>query len=74
MVSILLLHAGGQPGVCPQESRGHQARHARRSSKAAEICAVAPEQVAKSIVDKGLAKNYDYALEAIKKSPLRTMA
>ena len=37
--------------------------------KSAEICAVAPEKVAKSIVDKGISKNYDYALAAIKSLP-----
>jgi NitT/TauT family transport system substrate-binding protein len=37
--------------------------------KAAEICAVAPEKAAKSITAKGLSKNYDYALEAIKSLP-----
>lgn len=37
--------------------------------KSAQICAVAPERVAKFIVGKGQAKNYDYALEAIKSLP-----
>jgi len=37
--------------------------------KSAEICAVAPAKVAKSIIAKGVAKNYDYALEAIKSLP-----
>jgi NitT/TauT family transport system substrate-binding protein len=37
--------------------------------KSAEICAVAPEKVAKSIIAKGIGKNYAYALEAIKSLP-----
>jgi NitT/TauT family transport system substrate-binding protein len=44
-------------------------RAIRAVLKSAEICAVAPEKVAKSIVGKGLSKNYDYALEAIKSLP-----
>ena len=44
-------------------------RAIRAILKSAEICAVAPEKVAKSIVSKGLSKNYDYALEAIKSLP-----
>jgi len=44
-------------------------RAMRAILKSAEICAVAPEKVAKSIIAKGLAKNYDYALEAIKSLP-----
>lgn len=44
-------------------------RAIRAILKSAEICAVAPESVAKSITGKGVAKNYDYALEAIKSLP-----
>ena len=44
-------------------------RAMRAILKSAEICAVAPEKVAKSIVAKGVAKNFDYALEAIKSLP-----
>jgi NitT/TauT family transport system substrate-binding protein len=44
-------------------------RAIRAILKSAEICSVAPEKVAKSIVAKGLSKNYDYALEAIKSLP-----
>jgi NitT/TauT family transport system substrate-binding protein len=44
-------------------------RAMRAILKSAEICALAPEKVAKSIVSKGVAKNYDYALEAIKNLP-----
>jgi NitT/TauT family transport system substrate-binding protein len=44
-------------------------RAIRAILKSAEICAVAPEEVAKAIVSKGLSKNYDYALEAIKSLP-----
>jgi NitT/TauT family transport system substrate-binding protein len=44
-------------------------RAMRAILKSAEICAVAPENAAKSIVAKGIAKNYDYALQAIKSLP-----
>jgi NitT/TauT family transport system substrate-binding protein len=44
-------------------------RAMRAILKSAEICAVAPEKVAKAIFAKGLSKNYDYALEAIKSLP-----
>jgi NitT/TauT family transport system substrate-binding protein len=44
-------------------------RAMRAILKSAEICALAPEKVAKSIVGKGLAKQYDYAVEAIKSLP-----
>lgn len=44
-------------------------RAMRAILKSAQICAVAPEKVAKSIVAKGLSKNYDYALEAIRSLP-----
>ena len=41
----------------------------RAECKVQSARAVAPEKVAKSIVAKGVAKNYDYALEAIKSLP-----
>jgi NitT/TauT family transport system substrate-binding protein len=44
-------------------------RAMRAILKSAEICAVAPEKVAKSIIAKGIGKNYAYALEAIKSLP-----
>ena len=44
-------------------------RALRAILKSADICAVAPEKVAKAIIAKGLAKNYDYALQAIKDLP-----
>jgi NitT/TauT family transport system substrate-binding protein len=44
-------------------------RAIRAILKSAEICAVAPEKVARSILGKGIAKNYDYALDAIKSLP-----
>jgi NitT/TauT family transport system substrate-binding protein len=46
-------------------------RAMRAILKSAEICAVAPEKVAKSLITKGLTKNYDYALEGIKSLPYR---
>ena len=44
-------------------------RALRAILKSADLCALAPEKVAKTVVDKGLAKNYDYALQAIKGLP-----
>jgi NitT/TauT family transport system substrate-binding protein len=44
-------------------------RAIRAILKSAEICAVAPEKVGKAITAKGVVKNYDYALEAIKSLP-----
>ena len=44
-------------------------RAMRAILKSAEICAITPEKAANSIVAKGVAKNYDYALEAIKSLP-----
>ena len=44
-------------------------RALRAILKSAEICATASAETAKSLVAKGLAKNYDYALEAIQGIP-----
>jgi NitT/TauT family transport system substrate-binding protein len=44
-------------------------RALRAILKSADVCAVAPEKVARMIVDKGMARNYDYALQAIKELP-----
>jgi NitT/TauT family transport system substrate-binding protein len=44
-------------------------RALRAILKAANVCALEPEQVAQFIVDKGYAKRYDYALQAIKEIP-----
>ena len=44
-------------------------RALRAILKSADVCAVAPEKVARSLIDKGLAKNYDYTLQAIKELP-----
>ncbi|HSF06514.1 MAG TPA: ABC transporter substrate-binding protein [Methylomirabilota bacterium] len=41
-------------------------RALRAILKAADLCAAQPEQMAKSLVDKGRARNYDYAVQAIK--------
>jgi NitT/TauT family transport system substrate-binding protein len=41
-------------------------RALRAILKAADLCAGQPEQVAKSLVDKGRARQYDYTMEAIK--------
>jgi NitT/TauT family transport system substrate-binding protein len=52
-----------------RKNPGATKRAIRAILKSAEICGVAPERVAKSIVGKGISKNYDYALEAIKSLP-----
>jgi len=44
-------------------------RALRAILKAADICTLEPEQAAQFIVDKGYAKRYDYALQAIKELP-----
>jgi NitT/TauT family transport system substrate-binding protein len=44
-------------------------RAMRAILKSAEICGAAPERVARSVVAKGLARNYDYTLQAIKEIP-----
>jgi NitT/TauT family transport system substrate-binding protein len=41
-------------------------RALRAILKAADLCAVKPQQVAQSVVDKGLARDYEYTVEAIK--------
>ena len=44
-------------------------RALRAILKSADICATEPARVARSIVDRGIVKNYDYALESIKGLP-----
>jgi NitT/TauT family transport system substrate-binding protein len=44
-------------------------RALRAILKSADICAVAPERVARTVVAMGLVKNYDYTLQAIKELP-----
>jgi NitT/TauT family transport system substrate-binding protein len=44
-------------------------RAMRAILKSAEVCAATPESVARSLVGKGLAKNYDYTVQAIKSIP-----
>jgi NitT/TauT family transport system substrate-binding protein len=44
-------------------------RALRAILKSADVCALEPERVARVIVGKGLARNYDYALQAIKGLP-----
>lgn len=41
-------------------------RAARAILKAADLCAQAPDRAARTMVDKGLVQNYDYALETLK--------
>ena len=49
-------------------------RALRAILKAADVCALEPEQVAQFIVDKGYAKRYDYALQAMQGDPLWPVA
>ena len=44
-------------------------RALRAILKAADVCALEPERVARVIVGKGLARNYDFALQAIQSLP-----
>jgi len=44
-------------------------RALRAILKSADVCALEPGRFARSIVDRGLAKNYDYAFEALKSLP-----
>jgi NitT/TauT family transport system substrate-binding protein len=44
-------------------------RALRAILRAADVCAREPEQAARLLVDKGYAKNYDYALQALKEIP-----
>jgi NitT/TauT family transport system substrate-binding protein len=44
-------------------------RAVRAMLKATDICALEPERVAQSLVDKGVAKRYDYALQTMKDLP-----
>jgi NitT/TauT family transport system substrate-binding protein len=44
-------------------------RALRAILKSVDVCALEPERVARVIVGKGLARNYDYALQAIKGLP-----
>jgi NitT/TauT family transport system substrate-binding protein len=44
-------------------------RALRAILKAADVCALEPERVARIIAGKGLARHYDYALQAIKGLP-----
>jgi NitT/TauT family transport system substrate-binding protein len=41
-------------------------RALRAILKAADVCAVQPERVAQALVDRGLARRYDYTVEALK--------
>jgi len=44
-------------------------RALRAILKSVDVCAAAPERVARSVVAKGVTKNYDYTLQAIKELP-----
>jgi NitT/TauT family transport system substrate-binding protein len=44
-------------------------RALRAVLKSADLCAIQPERVARFVVERGVAKDYDYALQAIKGLP-----
>jgi NitT/TauT family transport system substrate-binding protein len=44
-------------------------RALRAILKATDVCALEPDRAARSLVDKGLAKNYDYALQTMQEVP-----
>jgi len=44
-------------------------RALRAILKATDVCALEPDRVARSLVDKGLVKNYDYALQTMQEVP-----
>jgi len=44
-------------------------RALRAILKSVDVCAAAPEMVARSVVAKGVTKNYDYTLQAIRELP-----
>jgi NitT/TauT family transport system substrate-binding protein len=44
-------------------------RALRAILKATDVCALEPERAARSLVDKGLVKNYDYALQTMQDVP-----
>ncbi len=44
-------------------------RAVRAILKAADVCALEPDRAARSVVDKGYAKSYDYALQTMKDVP-----
>lgn len=44
-------------------------RMLRAVLKAAELCALEPERVARSLVDRGFLKNYDYAVQTLREVP-----
>ena len=44
-------------------------RAVRAILKGTEVCTLEPERVARSIVDKGYAENYDYALQTLREIP-----
>src|SRR5947208_14011538 len=68
MVAILLLHDGHQSRVRPKHPVATK-RMARAVVKAAAICAREPERVARVLVERGVVKQYDYALQVVKELP-----
>jgi len=44
-------------------------RALRAILKATDVCALEPDRAARSLVDKGLVKNYDYALQTMQEVP-----
>ena len=44
-------------------------RMLRAFTKAANMCALEPDRVARSLVDRGFVKNHDYAVQTLKEIP-----
>ena len=44
-------------------------RMLRAVLKGAELCALEPDRVARSLVDRGFLKNYDYAVQTLREVP-----
>jgi NitT/TauT family transport system substrate-binding protein len=44
-------------------------RMLRAFLKAADMCALEPDRVGRSLVDRGFVKNHDYAVQAVKEIP-----
>ena len=68
MVAVLLLHAGRQQGLHPEDPVATK-RVLRGILKATDFCASDPEGAARRMVDGGFTTQYDYALQTLKEVP-----
>ena len=69
MVAVLLLHGGQQSGVRPEASFGRQTGAARHPKSDRHLCPGPRERAVRSLVDKGLVKNYDHAFQTLQDVP-----